>query len=319
MAPCPIFSTGSHLAMTDPDQFNSGSSRAGKTGSPVILAEVGTDLRYRWIYNPHDDFDPEAVRGMRDDELDSGPGAQALMDLKRRALEKDQQLREEITFERSDGPQTYDITAIPLRDGPGETVTGLCTAALNVTRRKEEERKRREMEDDLRRQKKRLQEAKAEVEEADRVKTALLSNLNHEIRTPLTSILSFAELINENPEEAGRFADRILGGAKRLLYTLNTVIEFAELEGTSYSVDPALCQLRDVVRAAANGYRERARQKGIEMEVEVSAVQPVQLDAHLTERVLTHLLNNAVKFTKEGTISVLARTAEKESPNAVSR
>jgi signal transduction histidine kinase len=72
-----------------------------------------------------------------------------------------------------------------------------------------------------------------------------------------------------------------------------------------------------VVRAAANGYRERARQKGIEMEVEVSVAQPVQLDAHLTERVLTHLLNNAVKFTKEGTISVLARTAEKESPKTI--
>jgi PAS domain S-box-containing protein len=513
--------------------------------SPVIFSKTGTDLRYEWIHNPHDDFVPDAARGMRDDELDSGPGVDALMDLKRRALEEKRQLREEITFERSDGPQTYDITVTPLREGPGESVTGLSTASLNVTRRREAEQKLRETkeryrtlvdhfpggvflyDEDLRctlaggeqlkkvglspgevegkrpaeryppeiagplmeglraalsgekstlqqsyqgrdyhvetlpvragevcmavsmdvteqrettRQlreerdrlnrilqtspvaitfldnegrlveassraeevlglnekdltdrtyndpewrirgpdgepmpeeqlpfrrvmetgeavfdiehliewpggtqrllsvsgaplrspngdlegavfhvaditerreaTKKLQKAKREAEEADRLKTALLSNMNHELRTPLTSIISFAELIEKNPEMAGRFTSRILGGAKRLLYTLNTVMEFAELEGTGHSVNPGLCQLRDVVRSAVNGYRERAREKGLEMEVEISALRPVYLDAHLTERVLAHLLHNAVKFTEEGKVSVTARAGE---------
>jgi len=512
--------------------------------SPVIFAKVDNDLRYEWIYNPHDDFEPETARGMKDNELDSGSGIEALMNLKRRALEQEQQLREEITFERSEGTQTYDITATPLQEGTSQAVTGLYTAALNITQRKEAERElhatkeqyrtlidhfpggvflydedlrctlaggealnevglpsneiegkrpaeryppeiagplmeglraalsgekstlqqsyqgrdyyvetlpvragevcmavsmdvteQREITRQLREERdrlnrilqtspvaivfldaegrfveassraeevlglsekeltnrtyknpewrirgpdgepmpeeqlpfrrvvetgeavydlehhierpddtqrllsvsgaplrspdgglegavfhvtditerrkatKKLQEAKREAEEADRLKTALLSNMNHELRTPLTSIISFAELIDTNPEMAARFTGRILGGAKRLLYTLNTVMEFAELEGTGYSVDPGLCQLRDVVHSAVNSYRERAREKGLEMEVEISATRPVHLDGHLTERILTHLLHNAIKFTEEGQVSVTARTA----------
>jgi PAS domain S-box-containing protein len=153
-----------------------------------------------------------------------------------------------------------------------------------------------------------LRKAKDAAEEADRIKTALLSNMNHELRTPLTSILTFAELIDQNPGAADQFTGRILGGARRLLYTLNTVMEFAELEGKVH-VDqhPAVeerCQLDGTVRSVAGDYREQAQQNGIDLEVEVSKEGPVRLDSHLVERVLTHLVDNSVKFTEEGTISV---------------
>jgi PAS domain S-box-containing protein len=114
--------------------------------SPVLFAKVDRDLRYEWIYNPHPDFDPEASVGKRDDELDSGPGIDQLMDLKRRTLERGEQFREEITFERTDGLNVYDITATPLREGSGDEVTGLVTASLNITEQKETERKYRESE-----------------------------------------------------------------------------------------------------------------------------------------------------------------------------
>jgi PAS domain S-box-containing protein len=152
-----------------------------------------------------------------------------------------------------------------------------------------------------------LRNAKEAAEEADRIKAALLSNMNHELRTPLTSIISFSELVQENPDLAERFVDRILGGGRRLLYTLNTVMDFAELEGDGPTPSPEATQLEAVVRAAANGFRERARRKGIELEVDVpDAVDAVTLDEHRMERVLTHLLHNAVKFTEEGRVTVRA-------------
>ena len=161
-----------------------------------------------------------------------------------------------------------------------------------------------------------LREAKEAAEEADRIKTALLSNMNHELRTPLTSILTFAELIDQNPSAAGQFTGRVLGGARRLLYTLNTVMEFAELEG-EVRVDRSFemndrCQLDGTVRSVAGDYREQAQQKGIDLEVEVSKEGPVRLDSHLLERVLTHLLDNSVKFTENGQISVRATVSEEE-------
>lgn len=167
-----------------------------------------------------------------------------------------------------------------------------------------------------------LREARDAAEEADRIKTALLSNMNHELRTPLTSILTFAELIEQNPRSAEQFAGRVLGGARRLLYTLNTVMEFAELEGEvhteqhpddgdggdveKHSDMGKRCQLDGTVRSVVGDYRKQAQQKGIDLEVEVAKEGPVRLDSHLVERALTHLLDNSVKFTEEGQISVRA-------------
>ena len=114
--------------------------------SPVTFAKVDEELRYEWICNPHSDFRPSDVIGKRDDELDSGAGIDQLIDLKRRTLERGEQIREEIVFERSDGLNVYDVTATPLREGRGNAVTGLITASLNVTERKEKERKLEESE-----------------------------------------------------------------------------------------------------------------------------------------------------------------------------
>jgi PAS domain S-box-containing protein len=165
-----------------------------------------------------------------------------------------------------------------------------------------------------RRAKQELVAAKEKAEAADRIKTTLLSNMNHELRTPLTSILTFGRLIEQNPGEADPFIDRVLGGGRRLLYTLNTVMEFAELEG---EIDPEgasdpgeRCQLDGTVRSVANHYRQRAQQNDVALEVEVDKAGTVRLEPRLVERVLTHLLHNAVKFTDEGEIHVSATTQD---------
>lgn len=136
-------------AHSSPSQSLSGGAQHYQTAlkhSPVLFAKVDADLRYEWIYNPHEDFSSDAVVGRRDDELDSGPGIDQLMDLKRRAIETGTQIREEITFDRSDGLNAYDVTATPLREGPGDAVTGVVTASLNITEQKQTERKHRESE-----------------------------------------------------------------------------------------------------------------------------------------------------------------------------
>ena len=120
--------------------------RTALKNSPILFAKIDTDLRYEWVYNPHPDFDPDTVVGKRDDEVDDGPGIDRLVDLKRRTLKQGEQLREEITFERSDGLYVYDMTATPLREGPGDEVTGLVTASLDITEQRQTERKYRESE-----------------------------------------------------------------------------------------------------------------------------------------------------------------------------
>jgi len=155
------------------------------------------------------------------------------------------------------------------------------------------------------RRREQLREAKEAAEEADRVKSALLSNMNHELRTPLTSIISFAELVDEKPEVASRFTDRILGGGRRLLYTLNTVMEFAELEAGNRSINPQDFQVGAVVRSVVNEFRERSRGDEVDLRVEVpEAMGSVTLDEYAVERILVHLVHNATKFTEDGTVTV---------------
>jgi len=106
--------------------------------SPIVFACTGADLRYNWIFNPHPDFDPAAIVGKRDDELATGVGIQELVQMKQRVLLTGQDARQDIMFDRSDGPRVYDVFATPMCEVEG-AVECVLTTALDVTERKRAE------------------------------------------------------------------------------------------------------------------------------------------------------------------------------------
>lgn len=114
--------------------------------SPVIIALVDTNLRYTWIYNPHPDFDAQAVIGKRDDEIVRNDGMLQLMHLKQRVIENGAAAEEEITFPESNGLTTYRVSARPVHNEFGHII-GAKTLAIDITERKqaEKELKRREL------------------------------------------------------------------------------------------------------------------------------------------------------------------------------
>jgi signal transduction histidine kinase len=84
-------------------------------------------------------------------------------------------------------------------------------------------------------------------------------------------------------------------------------MDFAELEGGAGTVSPTPLRPEAVIRSVVNEFRERARRNDIDMVVKVSdALGTVSLDEYRMERVLTHLVHNAVKFTEAGTVTVRA-------------
>ena len=100
--------------------------------SPAILFQLDTDLRYRWIKNPHEDFDRRSMIGKRDDELLPPIAAEAVMAPKQAVLESGKGVRKEVTYGLPSGEVTYDLTVEPLRD-ESEEIIGLTCAALDVT------------------------------------------------------------------------------------------------------------------------------------------------------------------------------------------
>ncbi|MFW5748974.1 MAG: PAS domain S-box protein [Chloroflexota bacterium] len=106
--------------------------RVALLNSPVMVAQVDTDLRYTWIYNPHPSFGQQVITGKRDDELSPGAGTDCLMDLKRRVLVTGTGDRERIAFDIDGEEVIYEVTAEPLRDADGHII-GVTTASLDVT------------------------------------------------------------------------------------------------------------------------------------------------------------------------------------------
>jgi PAS domain S-box-containing protein len=153
-----------------------------------------------------------------------------------------------------------------------------------------------------------LERARDEAEEMNRLKSAFLANMSHEIRTPLTSILGFAEAIYDEVDGTGPelqvasdFAQLIQRGGRRLLDTLNSVLDLSRLEAGMMKVHPTRSDVGTEVRDVADLLRPMARAKAITIETEIpDSVVSAHADPAALHRVLSNLVSNAVKFTPEG-------------------
>ncbi len=154
-------------------------------------------------------------------------------------------------------------------------------------------------------------EAKERAEEAARLKTGIISNMSHEIRTPLTAILGFADLLADDPDDPDPETVSIIQtSAQRLLDTLNSVLYFAQLEsGIPFEADRV--DVVRIVRDAVHPYASRARAKHLSLTVAAPS-HPLWLTTNrdAVDRLVGHLVSNAVKFTSRGRVDVRVGASE---------
>jgi len=158
----------------------------------------------------------------------------------------------------------------------------------------------------------RLAEALAEAEQAARVKGEFLANMSHEIRTPLTSILGFASLLAEKDlgEEAGRYADRVLGASRNLLALVNDVLDFSKLEAGRLEIKPHTGRPEECGRDVVELFAPQAAEKALGIAFVGEGLPPVlTADFDRVRQVLMNLVGNAVKFTSAGSVRVSAAYA----------
>ena len=164
-----------------------------------------------------------------------------------------------------------------------------------------------------------LREAKETAEQVNEMKSAFLANMSHEIRTPLTSIIGFAEAIGEEASEANptvsRFAGLIEQGGRRLLETLDAVLNLSKLEAEEMEL--ALAPLNVAEQAADTGalFEQQAEKAGIDLRVDVpSGPLWARADEGALRIVLRNLVSNAVKYTGDGgRVWIRARRAEDQA------
>lgn len=157
----------------------------------------------------------------------------------------------------------------------------------------------KEMEKDLIR-------SKEQAEEASKLKSSLLRNLSHEIRTPLNGILGFAEILGEILEtgEQKQMAEVISQSGKRLMSTLNSIMELAQIESNRTWLDCKVIDLGMVTSKILEKYRPLFNMKKIELIESYEKQVCSNLDKHFFDNIVSHLIDNALKYTKSGSVTV---------------
>jgi len=153
-----------------------------------------------------------------------------------------------------------------------------------------------------------LEVAYLKAEESDRLKSSLLANMSHEFRTPMTGILGFAEMIfNESDSpDLKQMGSHIQVSAKRLMNTLDAMIKLSEIEsGLSKSdMNRKKTEINSLILSCISDSIQKAARKNLPIEFKKTDPIYAIVDQSYTKQIINHLLDNAIKFTREGMINL---------------
>ena len=148
----------------------------------------------------------------------------------------------------------------------------------------------------------------------ERAKSEFLAVMSHEVRTPLNSILGFAELLAQTPDlpaESSDMAQTIRSSGQSLLRIVDDVLDFSRLEAGRLTIEPSLFSPREILRDIHTALAPLARDRGLAFPLAIDESTPETLwnDAGRLRQVLLNLAGNALKFTAEGSITLGTRPA----------
>jgi PAS domain S-box-containing protein len=154
-----------------------------------------------------------------------------------------------------------------------------------------------------------LIKAKEKAEESDSLKSAFLANMSHEIRTPMNGILGFTELLKEpmlSGEEQKKYVDIIEKSGMRMLSIINDIISISKIEAGQIEVSIAETNINDQLEYIYLFFKKEANLKNVDLSVgdflpKDEAI--IKTDREKVYAVLINLVKNAIKFTKEGSIT----------------
>jgi len=196
------------------------------------------------------------------------------------------------------GQRSYDCQLNPLLDAH-ERPRGWTLVLHDVTERaKEAEAQRR---------------AREAAEDMAMAQRAFLTNMNHELRTPLNGVMGMLQLLlhSELDGEQREYADQAYASSQDLLGLVDKIMEFSALEMGKLELSEAPFDLVGVVRRALEGVERAASRKGLGLRLQSGPDLPSRLmgDATRVGQVLAGLLDNAVKFTDQGSVEVKVAVA----------
>ncbi|MBM3569270.1 MAG: response regulator [Alphaproteobacteria bacterium] len=157
----------------------------------------------------------------------------------------------------------------------------------------------------------RLRAAVEQADAANRAKTEFLTNISHELRTPMNGIIGAIDLLRERKQatEDARLLEVALDSAGLLMGVIDEVLDLAKIESGRLTVERRPMALRSTVEGAARGFLAQAARKDLTLAIDLDPDLPeaAQGDALRLRQVIANLVGNAVKFTDSGRVEVRAR------------
>ncbi|MFP4330262.1 MAG: sensor histidine kinase [Spirochaetaceae bacterium] len=170
---------------------------------------------------------------------------------------------------------------------------------------------------ELRRTNARLEEASEAAKTASRAKSAFLANVSHELRTPLNAVLGYAQFLQSEEELKEEYREpvtTIRSSAEQLLEMIDDILEVSQLRNQAIAERWDIFDLRSLLEHVVRPFELEARASGLEMKMTLDPEIPhfVRADQKHLRRIVSNLLDNAIKFTEEGGITLTARMADTE-------
>lgn len=221
---------------------------------------------------------------------------------------------DEVEFTFPDGATGhYEIRVEPVEEG-------ILVLSIDNTKRKEAERALRLLNENLERQiaarTSELKTALLRAEAADQIKSAFLATMSHELRTPLNSIIGFTGILLQelagplNPEQSKQLG-MVRESARHLLDLINDVLDISKIEAGQLEVAAAPIDLSALIERVASTVKPLATKKGLDFNIQMDhCPSEIVSDERRLSQILLNLLNNAVKFTETGEITLRVEHSE---------
>ena len=189
--------------------------------------------------------------------------------------------------------EDYEITATPDYDDTGNEIIGGLLRFEDITEKLKVERM--------------LQEAKEKAEESNRLKSAFLANMSHEIRTPLNAIIGFSDLIcqTDDAEEKEEYIRIVTSNNELLLQLIDDILDLSKIEAGTMDFSYAPTDINELMEDICLQMQQKNQRP--EVQIMFTEKEPgcvINTDRLRLSQVIMNLMNNAMKFTSEGSITL---------------